>query len=121
MSDAQTHTIPIRRLRGSWYIDDPANRMKEQQLMFGVDTALEKAAAELPGLGDDFLLQVSESPQNWARGVLEKVEADAGGFWYDMKPYGCRGWLSGFGLGRYFSSPPDTIYFRLERDGGRGP
>lgn len=121
MMTAQTHIVPIRRERGSWYIDDPAKGMAEQQLAFGMDQMLDKAAKDLPGAGDAFLLHISDGPQRWQQGLAEKVEADANGYWYSIERYNGRGWLSEFGLGKYFESPPDVIYYRFERDGGQRP
>ena len=114
------HELKVYLDGGIWRLDDREHGLREEPLLFGISAMLNHLTATISSSGRarSLRLQVSDKEFAGYQTVLERGEADAGGYWYLSPSYGLRGWLGGAGLNRYFPEAPMRLFIAAESPKG---
>jgi hypothetical protein len=101
------------KFEGCWVFDDASVGLLQEPFVLGVDTMIDKLAADIPNGDKGFKLLFSGSKFPGYTTKLEWRREEMGGNWYYSFDYQMEGWLCP-ALFKYFHEAPREIYVRAE-------
>jgi Family of unknown function (DUF6717) len=101
------------KYQGTWVFDDPAVGLFREPFIAGIDTMIDKAAADVPKAEKGFRAIFSAAPFPGANLKLEWRREESGGNWYYNDRFKMEGWLCP-ALLKYFPTAPREIYVKIE-------
>ena len=104
----------ISRDSSTWVFDDPSKGLDKEPFVGEVNTMIDIFTRDIENAEDGFMIMFSETPFPGYRHQIEKVNSEYGGNWYKSDELEMQGWLCP-ALLRYFESPPEAIYFKIEK------
>jgi len=101
------------KYQGTWVFDDPTVGLFREPFIAGIDTMIDKAAADVPNAEKGFRAIFSAAPFPGANLKLEWRREESGGNWYHNDRFKMEGWLCP-ALLKYFPTAPREIYVKVE-------
>ena len=101
------------KYQGTWVFDDPTVDLFREPFIAGIDTMIDKAAADVPNAEKGFRAIFSAAPFPGANLKLEWRREESGGNWYHNDRFKMEGWLCP-ALLKYFPTAPREIYVKIE-------
>jgi len=101
------------KCQGTWVFDDPTVGLFREPFIAGIDTMIDKAAADVPNAEKGFRAIFSAAPFPGANLKLEWRREESGGNWYHNDRFKMEGWLCP-ALLKYFPTAPREIYVKIE-------
>lgn len=98
---------------GMWVFDDPRVGLVKEPFVAGIPAIIEEAVKgfENPTAGFTCLFNDTGLPKPTL--ILDKVDEESGGTWYNWRGTEFTGWLCP-ALLKYYPIPPQTLYIVIE-------
>ena len=100
------------RWQNMWVFDDERVGLVKEPFVMGIPEIINKAVAHLPDAETGFTVLFNNTGLPAADVVLEKLETDSGGTWYQQEGTDLKGWLCP-ALFKYYPVAPEKLYIKV--------
>jgi hypothetical protein len=106
------YVIHPYRYQHMWVFDDARVDLVKEPFVMGIPEIIDQAVQHLPNPEAGFMVLFNDTGLPQADLVLQKLEEDAGGNWYQCAASGRKGWLCP-ALYKYYPTAPQNLFIKI--------